>query len=479
MLNMEQDQGSKPYLTTAIILAGVALLSRYYGLHLWHLSGDEHFTATLAAERYQSLVNPAYYALVVWSYQLFGDAVWISRVPALLLAVVSVAAFYYSWTRVVGRQVALYAAIITLFSAWHLWFSQYARFYIGVFLFSTLAYYYFYYAITSGRLSQLIAAMVCSLLAILFHATAVFVPMSAALAYLLLFFRPHNAASRRIITIYLALAVLGALVSSPFFITKVLGDWTGSGQTWGYGSLLIIPQVVKYLQLPIVAVALPGWWLLWQCNKNLAIYLTSCIALPLLFLMVAANFIAVRPDYVFYLLPLVILLAAFACGAVQRWLADRGLISYALLLVVLICLLPSFVSHFTAKRSLHLQDAMQFIDRHYQDGDQLFSFVLAVNQYTARNYSMMPFISYERDRNVNWQRALAPLTHGRNRTWILVTAKRKGLAPLLERWLRCNARLVWRKYATRIDYEVDGYELYLVGVDGTPSPPLSICEQGK
>ncbi len=53
-----------------VILIGltlVALASRSYGISKWHFVGDEYYTVYFAAERFWSLVNPAYYGLVLGS----------------------------------------------------------------------------------------------------------------------------------------------------------------------------------------------------------------------------------------------------------------------------------------------------------------------------------------------------------------------------------------------------------------------------
>ena len=57
---------------------------------------------------------------------------------------------------------------------------------------------------------------------------------------------------------------------------------------------------------------------------------------------------------------------------------------------------------------------------------------------------------------------LDPILNSSNRTWIIISSKRKPLAPKLENWLLCNSRLVWQKHAVRIDYEVNGYQIFLV-----------------
>lgn len=343
----------KPSWAIFLMLFGVTLLSRIYGIWEWELVGDEHFTAFRSHKRYTSIINPAYYFLVVTSYKIFGQSDWIARVPALIIGVASIPILYATWSRIVGRNAALFAAVILVFSAWHLWFSQYARFYIGVFFFSSLAYYFFFRAIYVDKISYLVWALLFSLIAFLFHVTAVFVPISCAVAYLalLVFKKSINDYSIRIAKLYLLFCLVSALGATPVLLS-ILESWVSSDQTWGYGSILIIPQLVKYVQLPIVVSAFFGWILLTKRWPMAAIFFGASIGVPLIFITLAASVMSVRPDYVFYVLPLLVVLSGLACEEVWESLRIKKSKVMPFLVIVLMIsfLLPEFVSHYLAKK---------------------------------------------------------------------------------------------------------------------------------
>jgi len=476
-MGFEIKPGEKPHLLIALGLLVLALLSRFYGIAEWHIVGDEYFTAFYSHERYTSFINQAYYALVVLTYSIFGDAEWLSRLPALIIGVLSIPVLYISWSRVVGKNAALFAALILVFSAWHLWFSQYARFYIGVFLFSSLAYYFFYSAVIQDRVSYLALALACSLIAIMFHATAILVPASCVVAYLVMFILLKGSIEgpSKVIKIYLGVSILIVIPALVFFLEKVLSTWLALEQTWGHGPLMILPQTVKYIQLPIVATALFGWFLLLRHNKLMAVFFAIGIGVPLVLMMIASSRMSVRPDYVFYILPLVIVLSGIACEAVSQAMVRSKYAAHVLLVTVIICLLPSFISHYTAKKSLRFEEVVSFVEKNFQKDDQILSFLNGFNLYADKEYKLLPFISFERDKRENWQQALDPLMESHSRVWFVISSKRAPLAPELDKWLYCNARLVWQKHARRMDYEVDGYQVYLASQATRNSQDISGC----
>ena len=70
---------------------------------------------------------------------LFGPSAWALRLPAVLAGVASLWAVYWFGTQVGSKREAFLAAAILTFSYHHVWFSQNARGYTGLLLFSLLA----------------------------------------------------------------------------------------------------------------------------------------------------------------------------------------------------------------------------------------------------------------------------------------------------------------------------------------------------
>lgn len=464
MRQINNEITERPSLLIAAGLLALATLSRFYGISEWHIIGDEYFTVYEAHNRYKSFVNPSYYAIVVGIFETFGFYDWMARIPAFVMGVISVPVFYLTWSRVFGRKAALFGALILIMSAWHLWYSQYGRYYSAVFLFSILAYYYFYSAIMLDRIWHLVLALIMSIVGISFHATFIFVPASCGVFYLFILFHKQDKGqifSKRVAKLYLSICALGVFAAIPFLM-MVLNKWLSLKQTWGYGPLLVLPQVVKYVQLPIIITAVFGLFHILSNKLESGVFFAIGIGVPAFFLMLGSTSMSVSPSYVFYILPLVVLLSGYSCEIAWKALDKQSVMSYALISVVLICLIPEFASHYLAKKSSPLAEGVSVVELNYKTGDNILSFVNGFNLYTKSEFKLHPFISHERDNTIDWRANLNHLVTNKARTWVIVSSKRAPLARDLERWLTCHGTLVWRKFSKRLDYEVDGYEIFLI-----------------
>jgi len=83
--------------------------------------------------------HPLYSLLAHGSVALFGEHEWSVRLPAALLGVASLAAVARLGSQLLDARSGLLAALLLAVSYHHVWFSQNARGYTGVLLFSTLA----------------------------------------------------------------------------------------------------------------------------------------------------------------------------------------------------------------------------------------------------------------------------------------------------------------------------------------------------
>ena len=461
------DDTSKREWDLAILtgLTLLALATRSYGIAEWDLVQDEVFTVTRAAERYTSLRNPAYYVLVMGSFKLFGVSEWAARLPAMLLGTLSVPIFYVTCRSVLGRNVALIGALLIIFSSWHLWYSQFSRFYAGVFLFGLLSYFLYYKAIRLGNPGYLAWAMLANVLGILFHATSVMVPASCATfsAFVLLSKQAAGSDySRRIATIHLAFCAVSGL-TAVFLFWHIVELWYAAKQSWGYGPAGLVLQITKKVQIPIVLSALFGMIFLLQRDVLRGVFFAAGIGIPVVALLVGSAVIPpTRPIYMFYALPLVLALAAFLCEEARQALLKHRFAAHALTIIVIASLLPEWVSYYTGRKSLDVRQAVAFVEDAYQPGDRILSFVKEFNYYTGNQYPIEPRLGLPRNNKVAWTQVLEPYQDGKQRVWIILRAWRKPLAKEFESWLLSNSSLVWRKYEKRYDYTVKGYEIFLV-----------------
>ena len=445
------------------LLLLAALLFRVYGFWLWDVVDDEFFTVTKAHERFDRFPNPTYYALVVLGYEVFGGSPWVARLPAVLFGVFSVPLLYAVWTPVVGRRIALIATSLLLFSAWHLWFTQYARFYSGVFFFATLSYAFFFRAIGSQSAGWLIAALAALGVAVSLHFTALLIGAGVGLAYGFLWLsasRQDRKAAPNL-SRFLLLGIVAGVLSLPF-VWQTMQWWIGTGQNWGYSGIKVLFQLVRYIQLPLVAAALVGMVALFFSERRTFFVLALCFTAPLAILVLASHVMAISPYYAYYLLPLIVIVGAYGIVEITRQLpASRELgATIGIFVLFAMPMAPNLVSHFTGRGTLDFADVEHFVSENYRSGDQVLSFIPGF-ELENRNARLLPFLGIERDNSVEWQEEIEKHWTTNGRLWIVVSSKRASLATELEQWLRCNSDLVWRAYARRYDYEVDGYEVYL------------------
>lgn len=465
------------------LLIFLAFASRIYGIWEWTFVGDEYPTVEYAAERYNSLINPAYYVLVLGSFELFGVNEWSARFPAFILGVAGVPVIYLICHNIFNRNIALIAALLTIFSSWHLFYSQFSRFYTGVFLFGSLAYFFYYKAINKDNIKFLIWGMIANLIAISFHLTSVLIAASFAVFCALILFSNLSMApllfsesavkstySKRIAFIFLAITVIGGLLLLPFLWDKLTArGQLAIGMT---GPLKLILQLVRDVQIPLAISALFGLLVLTKKNLFEGSFFAVSVGIPLLIVMFGSMFAAVSPRYLFYILPLVIVLSAILCDEAMQTLKSYNyqIASHAITVIVIVCMLPQTVSYYTGQASLDFRDVVAYVEKNYKPGDKILSYVQGgrrgesgFNRYAEKNYVLEERYGVHPHFNtVDWQQTMQNYEDDQQRMWIMVDTRRRPLAKGLENWLMNNASLVWRRLSTRYDQDIQGYEIWLM-----------------
>lgn len=124
-----------------------------------------------------------YSILAHTSVQWFGESAWAVRLPSVLFGVASVWALFWFGCHVFDRRVALLGSILLTFSYHHIWFSQNARGYMGLMLFTTLASWLWLEAWERG-FGWWIAYAVATAVGAWVHMTMIFVVAAHGLLYL-------------------------------------------------------------------------------------------------------------------------------------------------------------------------------------------------------------------------------------------------------------------------------------------------------
>jgi len=118
--------------TAKWILGGALLLGllRFWHLGTWSLWMDEAFTLADAFHR-EDISNPFGYRILGVFYGFFEGRPdeFLLRLPSAVLGWLCLPAAYWSLRPLVGRRGGAVAALILSVSAWHIYWSQTARFY--------------------------------------------------------------------------------------------------------------------------------------------------------------------------------------------------------------------------------------------------------------------------------------------------------------------------------------------------------------
>ncbi|MDH5447133.1 MAG: glycosyltransferase family 39 protein [Gammaproteobacteria bacterium] len=447
------------YFIVSILLL-LSLLARGFGFWDWPFHGDEFYTIK-HSQGAITTIKPGYYFLSKMMYANFGVHEWTARGPALFFSIASVPALYFTAKKFLNKEVAIYSVLIMLISEWHLYHSHFARFYSAVFFFGILSYFYYFSAVQSGKLKLLIYALIFNFFGIIFHTTFVVVPMSCFLFSALALLGKGikiSPSSRSIIKIHTGIAFASILVAIPVAV-KILSKWQMMGQEWGYSGIGQLFQLVKYIGLVVFISGFFGLNLLLKDDIKKGLFLLISIISAILFLIVFSLFTNVRPDYIFYSLPLFFVCSAYFCHKVRQCLNENLILSHAMILVVLASMLPGFVSYYSDRLTLDIRDVTKYIEEHHRPGDRVIPVIVGFENHSNLKTENLPRNAYIN--NIDWSELLDTYKNDKGRVWIVVPLNRGAISSKLSNWLAYNANLVWQKQSKRIDYSLNGYQVFL------------------
>lgn len=194
----------------------------------------------------------------------FGEDVWTLRLPAMLAGVLCVPVGYLFAREFVGRLEAQLTALLIAVSYHHVWFSQSARGYTLLALFTLLSSWLFLRGMRRGRVSDFIWYGIVGALGAYTHLTMVFVVASHALLYVapLVLRDVHLPGERRwklALTGFALAAGLTVLLYSPFLleVQRVVGKEPAYAASPRWAAL----ELLKGLRIglgSVVGVAIAG-----------------------------------------------------------------------------------------------------------------------------------------------------------------------------------------------------------------------------
>lgn len=446
-----------------LLVAG--FVSRFVGLGEWDISKDEIYTITDAHNRTQSLVNPLYYQLVMLVRYL-GDfsPEFAARLPAAVLGALTPAAVLINWREIIGRYGAISTAILVLVAEWCIWHSQYARFYSGVFLFSSIAFSLYYKGLLTGRLAPLLWSLLAAFVAIAFHITSVLVVAGCGLASLILLTLQRGELNReqlRILKYYVGILVsLG--IPAAILAVGILLQRQEMAISWAQTPVIVFLRFAQSAEVLVLVVASVGWMLAMTRDRKLGIVVGCSLAVALGSLVIVSPLAAFRADYIFCVMPLVYLMVGYLASSLSTSLSDVGLVRHFVLPTILLSMLPGTLSHYVGQATHSAREAANFIEKNVGVDGKLLVLNPEVAYYVDDSLPRDRWIAHPHMAKGVWGEALDPYLCSESSTLIALRLRRRPYAPDLQAWLFQHARLVWRSHTTRFDWEFSGIEVYRV-----------------
>lgn len=188
------------YLIIIIFLAGLAL--RLYDLGTESIWYDEAISIAVAKlglieqiqwSFYQNDNNPLFYYefLHFWIW-IFGDSEFVSRLPSALFGSLSVVAIYLVGKSLFNKNVGLLSALILAVSDFHIKYSQEARAYSLLALFTLLSFYFFLKLTRSKRRWYLVGYLVSTALMLYTHYYGFFILAAQNIFFFANYFKSRN-----------------------------------------------------------------------------------------------------------------------------------------------------------------------------------------------------------------------------------------------------------------------------------------------
>lgn len=449
-----------------VAILAVATAMRLFTLGYSDLWQDEYFTALFYEERALKLQNSLTYIAIYVSQTFLGENAFALRLPSLIFGVLGIYFTYLLGKELKSARVGLLAALFLAILPWHLFHSQYARYYTAVLLFTAVSHWLFLLSLRKGSFLLFVGAGLAAVLGLSSHITSVLAPFSlwVVCAICHLFYREQlsTTAAPLIRLGFWIGAVIGLAMVPPMIY--VLLNWLDGFHEWTRSPA---QQIFKYYEETGAILLFTAFsvLILQKSTKKLEYtYVVIATGIPITISIIGALFVSIRGDYaICYVIPAVVG-AAYAVDSLRE--SPRFGPFLALLSVLLIAAFaaPRLLSHYTDRTSEYARMATNYLLTNRQEGDRIASFMPGVLYNLEKATIDVERAGYGSpyEGAKTWPlRKLAPTDD--RRLWVVFLITRDDLAPATHQWLRENqAVLMWRKRAPRLDSQVRGVEVFLV-----------------
>jgi mannosyltransferase len=479
-------RGRSPETTALLLIGGLTLLGLV--LRLWHL-GDWNFQAT-EMFTYRDSQRPQFgnprplgYLLNYFVVRPFLplDEFGLRLIPALA-GTLAIPAIYFMGRRLAGSRAALFAALLVTLNPTQILYSQLARYWSLVFLFSIIAPIAIYLGVRerSGRMFAL--GVVATILAGLSHPVGAISVGGPALLLLAGVRREQVAEwwARPAVKIG-AVAVLVLTALALYRFIPLLHGWISMHDRMpGYGQFLLRPQappgikqlmrllaLTDSLTVPVLLAALAGVYLVWRAGRerHVALFLASVAGFHLGFLLLVSLRTSVS---LYYLLPST---PAFFLGAglFLDWLCRMDwqarpawLVPATVTLMIVAAGMPTVISDYRDGRRFDFRGAARWLTEEMKPGDVVFSDQPMVLQHYLPQTKVLHLQEHP-EPLADSLRSLAAA--GRSRLWLVAPAASHAFRATLkegglQQWIYTNCQLGNTLGVGRIDVRQEYLQVY-------------------
>lgn len=307
-----------------LVLALLLALVRFVRLSHWSLWIDESLTYTdwhVGIEGGE-IKNPAGYWLVARAVDWLGgvpDEYALRFLPALV-GVATVPLAWLAFRRFAGDLRASAAALLLAASSWHVYWSQNARFYTFAQFVSLLGGWIYLAALARGSVARAIVGLVVAASAAAFHPSAVLLLPALVVAPFVAGWcgAPLSVGARRVARTCLLAGLLVALLGSKwaydalriYWLQKGTTAWGGSFLSSAASSLAHALKTSGFFVTPLFGVAAAwGAFAAWRRRDRALLATAAIVAVGFGSVLALSLVVRVSAQYVFYLLPWILLLA--------------------------------------------------------------------------------------------------------------------------------------------------------------------------
>jgi mannosyltransferase len=328
---------------TAVVLALLTLLAaalRFWRLGDWSFWADEIATLRDAQHLRNVITYPVGYALIGFVVRHWGPHEFAARLVPAIAGAISVPALYLIGRKLFSERAAVLSAVLLAVSSYHIFFSQEARYYTLMTLFSMLGMWCAFVGLEHNNRKALVGAVLLLALAGWTHWTAGLV-LPALAVYALWNWRheerPAGLRWSNLAILFGPFVAVGIFFARP--VLSFLADWQARGGfSIGRCALTAAKLTDRYEPAVLIFAAVAAWALLQQRDRRGTWLLGWALAPPAL-VVVFVGFAEGGSRFALVALPAFLLLAGEGLDFLLRSAAgSRRKVAWLLVGLVIVSL---------------------------------------------------------------------------------------------------------------------------------------------